>query len=175
MAENKSTVNEMAQSSAEVKKNRTQYKAGEMINIRNLDIGMTVIFPKIVDGQIQVDKNNRPIPDTDIWISKTDEAIDKAWQIHLVGTKAEYIFTHLDSPESPMDGKDSYLMETVLPTKDKPGYGIFNNEDGDVCVRPRFVSFQVQDGYTVLWITNDNKQHDEFTDQYIMVIKQFEQ
>lgn len=144
----------------------------ELINIRNFDIGMTIIFPKFVDGKLRIDENKEPLSDSDIWISKTDEATDKAWQLHLIGTKAEYIFTHLDSPDSQMLSKDAYLIKNTGINGKK--YGFFYNEAGDICVRPHFISYQTdQDGYIILWIANENKDCDEFTSEYVMIIKPF--
>ena len=145
---------------------------GNTINIRNFDIGMTIIFPKFLGGQLQCDENKNPLSDSDIWISKTEEPVDMAWQIHLIGAKAEYIFTHLDSPDDSMNTKDAYLMKNIDENGKK--YGFFYNEDGDICIRPHFLSYKIyEEGYIVLWIKNDNEQCDEFTSEYILIIKPF--
>ena len=150
---------------------KRQFNDGGLVNVRELDVGMTIIFPKIVDGKIQLDKDGMTIADSDVWLSKRVDPIDKAWQIHLIGKKAEYIFTHIDSPEAPLKTKDSYLMKTDLSGKK---YGCFTDSNGKICVRPKFVSFSTEYGFPVFWILNDNDQHDDFTDQFIMVVKQLE-
>lgn len=75
-----------------------------------------------------------------------------------------------------MNEKNAYLMKTEIWNCAEPfrkNFGVYN-QGKEIRVRPKFVEFQCQDGDCVLWITNDNPQMDEFTEQYIMVIKKFD-
>ena len=151
-----------------VTSSKSVFKNGDYVNIRNIDVGMTIILPKVVDGAVQTDNDEKLIWDSDIILSKADD--DLPFEIHLIGTKKEYILRHLDLLDSPLNSENSYLMKTDYGRE----FGFYNDKDGNVCVRPKIVSFQSEKNFEAFYVVNDNPEKDEDTEQYTIVVKPLE-
>ena len=93
------------------------YQDGDMFNVRELEVGMTLVYPKIVREKIRCNLKGFPKCVTDKILFKREQYDGLKWQLHLKGMKAEYIFELFDTSENAFDSDKSLLIRTQLVKK----------------------------------------------------------
>ncbi len=149
------------------------FQNGDLVNIREFDIGMTLVFPKIVNDEIQLNGKGKPIEETDTILRKCEDEYDGcSYCLHFVGKKNDYYFQHLDSADESLYSKNASLLKTeVIKIRNKTvlARGVYNYEN-EIRIKPRYAGFQITDyGYS-LWILNDNPSSIEYDGLYHLYI-----
>lgn len=150
---------------------REVYNEGDCINVRELDIGMKLLFPKFDESTFDVikDSNGSLITDSDIIIAIDDVPVDKAHQLHIIGARYEYIVTHFDDPEMELDNDLAYMMTTGHSARGQ--YGFYRDEENVVTCCPKYMKLQITSDGPCFWISNDNPKKDIYIDRYILLVK----
>ena len=149
------------------------YQDGDMFNVRELEVGMTLVYPKIVRGKIRCNLKGFPKCVTDKILFKREQYDGLKWQLHLKGMKAEYIFELFDTSENAFDSDKSLLIRTQLVKKGNKtviSKGVYNHGK-EVYVKPLYLGFEAHNDSYILWINNDNPKKVKAHEQYAMVIK----